>query len=78
MLTKTTTAIAAALLISSTSLAFAAVDGDSNPIPGSHQQGAIVEQSSPAFMNAYASTKRAPSARRQQLDGDSNPVPGSH
>lgn len=78
MLTKTKTVIVAALLINSASVALAAFDGDSNPIPGGHQQGAIVEQSSPAFMNAYASTKRAAPTRRQQLDGDGNPVPGNH
>jgi hypothetical protein len=78
MLTKTKTAIFAAFLINSASFAFAAVDGDGNTISGGHQQGAIVEQAMPGFMNAYASTRHAAPARRQQLDGDSNPVPGSH
>jgi hypothetical protein len=76
MLTKTKTAIVAAVLISSASFAFAALDGDSNPIPGGHQYGAIVEQTMPAFVNTFASTRRGAPAHRLELDGDGNRVPG--
>jgi hypothetical protein len=76
MLTKTKTAIVAAVLLSSVSVAFAGLDGDSNQIPGGHQQGVIVEQTMPAFLNTYASTRRAAPAHRQELDGDGNRTPG--
>jgi hypothetical protein len=77
MTPRAKTALVAALLISSASFAFAAFDGDGNPIPNAHQNGAIVEQT-PAFANAFASARRAAPAQRHKLDGDANPIPSNH
>jgi hypothetical protein len=70
MLTKTKTALAAALLIGSASLAVAAYDGDGNLVPSGHQQGVLVHQA-PAFTNAFASSRQAQAI---EWDGDGNPV----
>lgn len=70
MLTKTKTALAAALLIGSASLALAAYDGDGNLIPGSHQQDVLIRQA-PAFTDAFASSRQVPAI---EWDGDGNPV----
>jgi hypothetical protein len=78
MTPRAKTAFIAALLISSASLAFAAFDGDGNPVPNGHQYGTIVEQAAPAFVNAFASTRRAAPAQRQELDGDANSIPPKH
>lgn len=70
MLTKTKTALAAALLIGSASLAVAAYDGDGNLVPGSHQQDVLTRQA-PPFANTFASSRQAPAI---EWDGDGNPV----
>ncbi len=85
MTTRIKTAFIAALLISSASFASAALDGDGNPVPNGHQYGTIVEQVAPAFVNAFASARRATPAQRHEapvqwneLDGDANPIPSNH
>jgi hypothetical protein len=77
MLTKTTMALAATLLVSSASIALAQYDGDGNLVPGAHQRGTLIERT-PSFDNAFAGPRPVQIGQRQrQLDGDENPVPGS-
>jgi hypothetical protein len=66
MLTKTKTALAAALLIGSASLALAAHDGDGNLTPGSHQRDVLIRHA-PAFADAFASSRLVPAT---EWDGD--------
>jgi hypothetical protein len=73
-LTKIKTALAAALLASSASLAVAAYDGDGNMVPGSHQQDVIIRQAPAAFANTFAASRPAMQAPAAQWDGDANPV----
>jgi hypothetical protein len=76
-MTKTKIALAAALVLGTSSLAFAALDGDANHVPGN----GVRQQLPASFLGAFASTRVPVTARRStaripQKDGDGNRIPG--